>query len=164
MRRTTTAAPPEQFYTAYVAGSCKGNPGPGGYAYTMEASDGTRTAQSFHHADTTSNRAVLMAAIEVIKVLPPGVTLELRADNEYLVTGSDRLRLWEKDGWKIKGKPQYGTKDRPVINADLWKEIYGLLRKAEVWFQWSGEVGPSLAENERAKDLARAAAAGEIYP
>ena len=87
--------------TVYTDGSCKKNPGPGGWAAILvwgkiekEISGG--------EALTTNNRMELTAAINALSALKESCEVELWSDSKYLV---DAMNLgwaenWQRSGWK----------------------------------------------------------------
>lgn len=142
---------------AYIDGSCIGNPGPGGYAWRLEAPNGTVTEGSAHDPQTTNNRMELEAAIALLRVVGPDKPLIIRSDSQYLVHGCTRyLSGWKAKGWlKADGKP--------VLNPDLWKALDDLLATGNVTFaKVAGHAG--IAGNERVDSLAKIAAHGQGDP
>ncbi len=133
----------------YTDGACSGNPGPGGWGVLMRF--GTAEKELFGgEPDTTNNRMELKAAIEALRAIKPGYkgNITLWTDSVYVMKGiTEWIHGWKKRGWKKSDK-------KPVINADLWKELDIENAKWDVNWQWvkghAGEEG-----NERADELAR---------
>ncbi|MDB6147044.1 MAG: ribonuclease, partial [Spartobacteria bacterium] len=73
--------------------------------------------------------------------------VEMFTDSEYLRNG---ITSWIR-GWKHKG---WLTKERkPVKNADLWRELDGLVSQHTVTWQWvKGHAGH--VDNEKCDSLA----------
>ena len=101
----------------YTDGSCKGNPGPGGWAAIVcsECGDDFRTGGA---AMTTNNRMELTAIIRGIQYVPRllGV-IEIRTDSRYVV---DTM---------VRG-------DQRRKNLDLWSELDLCLRDRTVIWTW----------------------------
>src|SRR5215468_7193294 len=118
----------------YADGSCEGNPGPGGWGVVIVSPEGKHRLNG-GDSRTTNNRMEIMAAIEALRALDPGIPVILRSDSQYLVKTVN-------DGW------------RRTKNQDLWKELDAEIARHEVRFEWvRGHAGDSL--NEEADALAR---------
>ena len=122
----------------YADGSCLGNPGgPGGWGVVIVTPNGTHRL-SGGDSQTTNNRMEIMAAIEALRALDPGVPVIIRSDSQYLVRTMN-------DGW------------RRTKNQDLWQELDREVARHDVRFEWvRGHAGDAL--NEEADALAREAA------
>jgi len=82
--------PPKNVYVIYTDGSCLGNPGPGGWAYSIHApNNGTIHCANGHSDSTTNNRmevtAALMAIGELVAVAGNKVSIMVCSDSDYLV-------------------------------------------------------------------------------
>ena len=118
----------------YADGSCEGNPGPGGWGVVIVSPEGKHRLNG-GDSRTTNNRMEIMAAIEALRALDPGIPVILRSDSQYLVKTVN-------DGW------------RRSKNQDLWKELDAEIARHEVRFEWvRGHAGDAL--NEEADALAR---------
>ena len=148
-------APPPAV-TLFTDGACRGNPGPGGWAFILrhDASDKEKEG-SGGAALTTNNRMELSGVIEGLKSLNTPTRVEVVTDSTYVAKGSaEWMPGWKKNGWRrrVRGKG-WGE----VKNVDLWQELDGLLAEHEVTFRIvRGHSGH--AENERCDELAVAAA------
>ena len=121
----------------YADGSCEGNPGPGGWGVVIVSPEGKHRLNG-GDSRTTNNRMEIMAAIEALRALDPGIPVILRSDSQYLVKTVN-------DGW------------RRTKNQDLWEELDAEIARHEVRFEWvRGHAGDAL--NEEADALAREAA------
>lgn len=131
----------------HTDGACSGNPGPGGWGAILEY-DGREKELSGGEAATTNNRMELTAAIEALRALKAGASVELHTDSEYLKKGITEWILgWKRNGWKTAAK-------KPVKNAELWQAIDALAAKHDIDWRWvRGHAGHDL--NERADELAR---------
>lgn len=133
----------------YTDGACSGNPGPGGWGVLLKF--GEHQKELFGgDVETTNNRMELMAAIEALKAIKPRYKgkVTLFTDSTYVMKGiTEWIIGWKKRGWKKSDK-------KPVINADLWKELDELNSKREINWQWiKGHAGHE--GNEKADELAR---------
>jgi ribonuclease HI len=138
---TTSSSP----ILVYADGSCEGNPGPGGWGVVIVTPDGTHRL-SGGDSQTTNNRMEIMAAIEALRALDPGVPVIVRSDSQYLVRTMN-------DGW------------RRTKNLDLWQQLDREVARHDVRFEWvRGHAGDAL--NEEADALAREAtqSAGRAAP
>ena len=126
---------------AYADGSCLGNPGPGGWGVIIIEADGRMRELSGGVRSTTNNRMEITAAIEALRNLPPGTSVLIRTDSQYLVK---TMTL----GWKRSANP------------DLWRELDAEVARHRVRWEWvRGHAGDLM--NERADELARNAALGK---
>jgi len=139
----------------FTDGACRGNPGPGGWAYILRhPASGTEMEAAGGEADTTNNRMELSAVIEGLKALKRRSKVEVVTDSAYVADGcSQWLAGWKRNGWKRREK----GRSKPVKNEDLWRALDELLAKHEVRFtRIRGHAGHP--ENERCDELAVAAA------
>lgn len=130
----------------YVRASVSGNPGPGGWGVVLEEENETRQ-WSGSEPGTTNNRMELRAAIEGMRVLPPGTAVQLFTSSDYVFQGATAwLNGWRRRNWQKKG-------GQPVANADLWKELDRLASERTVkWVNAKGkgdEMPRGLAEAGR---------------
>lgn len=135
--------------TIYTDGACSGNPGPGGWGVYMRFGDKEKTL-SGGELETTNNRMELMAVIKALETIKPGFKghTTLWTDSTYVLKGiTEWIHGWKKRGWKKSDK-------KPVINADLWKELDALNATRDIEWKWvKGHAG--IEGNERADELAR---------
>jgi ribonuclease HI len=134
----------------FTDGSCKGNPGVGGYGAILQYVDTKacpeRSRRGQRHekaisggiAQTTNNRAELTAAIQALSALKEPCQVDLWTDSQYLVS--------------------VATVGRARANLDLVGELRALMQTHQVTVHHvQGHNGHP--ENERADRLAREAAA-----
>jgi len=133
--------------TIFTDGSCRGNPGPGGWGAILIAGEKEREIWG-GEAATTNNRMELTAAIEALNALKRPCRVELHTDSQYVKNGiTEWLRLWKARGWRTYSKGA-------VKNEDLWRRLDQARLRHQVDWRWvKGHAGHEL--NERADGLAR---------
>jgi len=139
----------------FTDGACRGNPGPGGWAYVLRhCATGQEREDSGGAALTTNNQMELQAVISGLQALRRPVRVEVVTDSQYVSKGcTEWLPGWKRNGWKRKEKGQL----KPIKNEDQWRALDALLHTHQVSFTWiRGHAGH--AENERCDELAVAAA------
>ena len=133
---------------AAADGSALGNPGPAGWAWYVD--EDCWAAGGW--PESTNNRGELTAVLELLRATADaGEDLLIQADSQYVINSLTKwMKGWKRRGWrKADGKP--------VLNADLMRELDEVLRGRAVRFEWvRGHVGHTL--NEAADARARAAA------
>jgi ribonuclease HI len=163
----------------YTDGGCSGNPGPGGWAYAIVASDGKGKVkplaplpgmlfpqenfygkllfeQSGGEPVTTNNRMELLAAVLALEALidrdlsPESVTVY--TDSQYVQKGMTIwINSWKRNGWRTSER-------KPVKNQELWLRLDELGARFEVVWKWvRGHAGNTF--NERCDQMAQAAMA-----
>ena len=134
----------------YTDGACRGNPGPGGWAWAVP---GGRYA-SGAEAHTTNQRMEITAVLEALRALVPEgpEAIDVVSDSTYVVRCfTDRWwEGWRRRGWK-------NSQGKPVANRDLWEPLLDLALAHEVTFRWvKGHSGDRW--NDRVDELATVAA------
>jgi ribonuclease HI len=115
----------------YTDGACRGNPGPGGWAWAVP---GGRYA-SGADPHTTNQRMEITAVLEALRALVPGGPggIDVVSDSTYVVKAfTDRWwEGWQKRGWKNAAR-------KPVANRDLWEPLLqvALSPVVPVSFRW----------------------------
>ena len=134
----------------YTDGSCAPtNPGPGGWAYLlMDGRSEELVNGSERHS--TNNRMEMTAAIEALKSIPDGTTLDLYTDSEYLQKG---ITIWIVS-WKKKNRL---TGPNAVKNNDLWQILDIENQRVSVNWHWV-RAHNNNEYNERVDKAAREAA------
>jgi ribonuclease HI len=134
--------------TIYSDGGADPNPGIGGWAAVLRY-DGHEKVLTGNHPKTTNNRMELQAAIGALAALKRPSQVEFHTDSEYVRKGiTQYIEKWAANDWR-SGK-------RAVANADLWQELWALVKQHEIEWQWvKGHSGHPL--NERVDELARQA-------
>ena len=136
--------------TIYSDGACSGNPGPGGYG-TVLIYGKVRKEISGFCKNTTNNRMELLGVIKGLEALKMPCEVDIFSDSKYVVDAINKKWVvnWQKKNWMM-------DKDKPRLNADLWKDLLELLSIHKVAFHWvKGHDGNK--ENERCDLLARKA-------
>jgi ribonuclease HI len=83
---------------------------------------------------TTNNRMELTAAIEGLRLLPPGSVVQVFTLSDYLFQGATKwIHGWRGREWKKKD-------GQPVSNEDLWRALDGLMEQYQIrWVNAKGE-------------------------
>ena len=135
----------------YTDGSCRYNPGPGGWGAIL-VYRGHEREMSGGDASTTNNRMELTSAIEALSALREPCRVTLTSDSKYLTDAINEgwIRGWQKANWRRKSEE--------IPNADLWRRLVVLLGKHDVTFVWvRGHDGHPY--NERCDKMAQAESA-----
>jgi len=127
-------------------GSALGNPGPGGWAWFVDA----QCWASGGAVHTTNNIMELTAVADLLACVDPEQPLKILADSRYVIDALTKwVWGWKKRGWKT-------AKGEPVANRDLIEGIHNAMVGRSIEFVWvRGHNGHSL--NESADRRARAA-------
>ncbi len=132
----------------YTDGSCKQNPGPGGWGAVL-VYQGKELELSGGQADTTNNRMELTAVIEALQKLREPCQVTLTTDSKYVSDGISKgwAASWKARGWKKADKS-------PALNPDLWGTLLDLCETHPVEFVWvKGHAGHPY--NERCDTVAQ---------
>ena len=134
----------------FTDGSCRGNPGPGGWAALLRMG-GKEKEIGGGEPLTTNNRMELLAAIRALEALKRPCRVELHTDSVYVKDGITRwIHKWRINGWRTSDK-------KPVKNAELWQELVTASEPHRIEWHWvKGHSGH--AENDRVDALACAEA------
>ena len=120
------ATDPERGATvAYTDGACRGNPGPGGWAWAVP---GGRWESGFDPS-TTNQRMEVTAAMRAVESIEGAV--HIVSDSTYVVNcfRDEWWRGWMARGWK-------NSKKEPVANRDLWEPLVDEVLARDVRFRW----------------------------
>ena len=98
----------------YTDGSCKSNPGPGGWCAILVYGTAEKVL-SGGESETTNNRMELTAVIRGLEALKSKCEVELVSDSQYVINGLSKgwAASWKKNGWRKADKS-------PALNSDLW--------------------------------------------
>ena len=138
----------------FTDGACRGNPGPGGWAFILRhPASGKQIERSGAERATTNNRMELLAVIRGLEALKRPTRVELVTDSEYVGKGlSDWLAKWKAHGWRRRTSSGWAE----VKNEDLWRRLDALLARHHVVFRHVyGHTGHP--ENEQCDRMAVAA-------
>ncbi len=113
----------------YTDGSCLTNPGNGGWAAIINDEKEIRKI-SGSEKNTTNNRMELLAPINALKDMKPGVEIKIYTDSQYVKNGiTEWINTWLANNWKT-------SKKEDVKNKDLWIELYNLNKSLNVQWNW----------------------------
>ena len=115
--------------TIYTDGSCLTNPGKGGWAAIIN--DGKEIKKiSGNEKNTTNNRMELLAPINALKDMEPGVEIKIFTDSQYVKNGiTEWINTWLANNWKT-------SKKENVKNKDLWIDLYNLNKSLNIQWNW----------------------------
>jgi ribonuclease HI len=121
---TTTS----ELATVFTDGACKGNPGPGGWAWAESRS----RYESGFEAITTNQRMELTAVLRAVAANPGRLCVV--SDSIYVVNCFRQRwwRTWRQKGWR-------NAKGQPVANQDLWRPLVEQVvdaRAGEIELTW----------------------------
>lgn len=131
----------------FTDGSCRGNPGPGGWAALLRYDDHEKSF-SGAELDTTNNRMELTAVIMGLRQMRQPCEITVTTDSRYVMDGLTKwLPNWIKRGWLTSDK-------KPVKNVELWKALDAEVQKHTVHWEWvNSHTGHP--ENEMVDQLAK---------
>lgn len=147
-------------YLIATDGSCKGNPGTGGWGCIIQLKDGDEVVRQRALAGqgevmiSTYSKMALTAAIEALGHLSEPLPALVMSDSEYVVAGmTGRLDKWKADHWR--------NSSGPVPNRELWEQLDQLSQGRQLVWEWvRGHSGHPL--NELADHLASLGARGKF--
>lgn len=130
-----------QLVIIHTDGACKGNPGIGGWAATLEYKDSCKEIFGTEQ-HTTNNRMELTAVIKALSCLKYKCNVQLYTDSQYVQKGiTEWIHNWKRRHW------------HKVKNVDLWQILDEITQKQQITWHWvrghSGHAG-----NERVDKLA----------
>ncbi len=135
----------------YTDGSCKQNPGPGGWCAILVYGKNEKTI-SGGERNTTNNRMELTAVISGLEALKEPCNVKLVSDSKYVI---DALSLGWAKGWRSRGWKK--SDKSPALNPDLWQKLLELTEIHSLTFEWiKGHAGHPY--NERCDSVAQAEA------
>ena len=132
----------------YTDGSCKSNPGPGGWCAILVYGKVEKVI-SGGERETTNNRMELTAIIEAFKALKEPCDITLTSDSKYALDAliNGWAESWRAKGWRKADKS-------PALNPDLWEELLSLTVRHKIEYVWvKGHAGHEY--NERCDKTAQ---------
>ena len=135
----------------YTDGSCKCNPGPGGWCAILVYGKAEKMI-SGADAQTTNNRMELTAIIEALKALKEPCEVRLVSDSKYALDALQNgwASSWRANNWKKADKSK-------ALNPDLWEILLDEIERHEITYEWvKGHAGHPY--NERCDKEAQARA------
>ena len=131
----------------HTDGSCRGNPGPGGYAGIIQIPRHSDIHVRGHRSATTNNQMEMMAVIHSLAHLQEllntdDLKVEVHTDSEYVCNGFNKgwIANWQHNGWRTAQK-------KPVANQELWQQLLNLTARPIVTFTWvKGHAGNPMNE------------------
>jgi ribonuclease HI len=113
----------------FTDGSCRGNPGPGGWAALLRTEEASKVL-SGAELRTTNNRMEITAAIMALEALKRPCRVKLVTDSQYLMKGiTEWMDKWKKRGWVTAQRT-------PVKNVDLWRRLSAVVERHQVEWEW----------------------------
>jgi len=113
---------PQDALALFCDGACRGNPGPGSFAYMGQEKNGNIIFQgSGVEMNTTNNRMELMGAIKSLQEVKElglnDIATTLYSDSRYVVDGLMQwIPNWKSRGWKK-------ADGKAPENLDLWQTL-----------------------------------------
>lgn len=138
---------PAQSVTIYADGCSLDNPGPGGWAAIL-CYKGVEKELVGGEAQSTNNRAEIMAATIGLLALKRPCAVTVVSDSQYVVKGmTEWVHGWRRKGWR-------NAAGEPVKNKELWEGLIAAAAPHQVTWQWvKGHAGHHY--NERCDKLAK---------
>ena len=114
----------------YTDGSCRRNPGPGGWGAIL-IYEGHELTISGGESETTNNRMELLSVIHALSRLKESCEVTLTSDSRYVIDGLEKgwAKSWRARGWKK-------SDGSPALNPDLWDRLLTLCEKHKITFVW----------------------------
>ena len=140
--------------TIYTDGSCRFNPGPGGWAAVLLAQTKKGPAEkrvSGGKEESTNQEMELTAVKEALSLLKTPCRITLYSDSSYVINTIAKgwLEGWKQKNWKKRGG---------IANLELWQEVDQLLQQHKINCIWvKGHA--DTAYNNICDEMARAESA-----
>ncbi len=132
----------------YTDGSCRCNPGPGGWGAIL-VYKGIEKELCGGEPNTTNNRMELTAVIKALQALKESCEITLTSDSKYVLDAITNgwAESWRAKGWKKADKS-------PALNPDLWEILLSEIKKHQITYVWvKGHAGHPY--NERCDEMAQ---------
>jgi ribonuclease HI len=119
----------ESTFHIFTDGSVIGNPGCGGWAAVLTSGDKI-WEMSGSSPWTTISEMELLAAVEALRSIPAGSSVQLYSDSELLIGGMlFHIRHWQAHEWR-------NSRGAPLQHQCLWRELLALNERLNVQWQW----------------------------
>jgi ribonuclease HI len=113
----------------FTDGSVIGNPGCGGWAAVLMSGDKI-WEMSGSSPWTTISEMELLAAVEALRSIPVGSSVQLCSDSELLINGMlFHIRHWQANGWR-------NSRGARLQHQYLWRELLAMNERLNVQWQW----------------------------
>lgn len=113
-------------YTIYTDGSCKPNPGIGGYAAVITSQDGAETVVKGGKRNTDNYEMELRAVLMALKSITEPGKLHFVCDLEDTVKAFNEWLLgWIARGWKKADR-------KPVKHKEVWEDMIKEIERASI--------------------------------
>ena len=132
----------------YTDGSCRCNPGPGGWGAIL-VYNGIEKELSGGEENTTNNRMELTAVIKALQALKEKCEITLTSDSKYVIDAivNGWAQGWRANNWRKADRSQ-------ALNPDLWEILLDEIQKHEITYVWvKGHAGHPY--NERCDKMAQ---------
>ena len=118
----------------FTDGACRGNPGPGSWAFMIQQSDGKLLYEAAACEKLTTNNKMELKAIieglEQIKKMNDKLDIFVYTDSKYAVDGiKSWMAGWKKRGWKKADK-------KTPENLILWQKLDELNGELKIHLHW----------------------------
>jgi ribonuclease HI len=138
----------------YTDGACApSNPGPCAWGAVLVSNGEVLSKSCGFLGHGTNQIAEISAAVEGLRMTPPGATIELVSDSQYVLKGISEWRAgWERNNWK-------NSKKEPVANQEQWKDLFKEVDQRTVQTRWvkghSGEKFNEMADQAANEGLTK---------
>ena len=110
-------------------GSVIGNPGSGGWAAVLISGDESWEI-SGSSPWTTISEMELTAAVEALRSIPVGSSVQLCSDSELLISGMlFHIRYWQANKWR-------NSRGAQLQHQELWRELVAKNERLNLQWQW----------------------------
>lgn len=124
MQQNSLSTDNNKIITIYTDGACRGNPGIGSWAATLEYN--AHKKEIFGVCEyTTNNKMELTAVIEALKCIKLASNIVVYTDSQYVQKG---ITQWIHN-WKLKNWHK-------VKNVELWQELDSLIHEHNIKWKW----------------------------
>ena len=119
----------ESTFRIFTDGSVIGNPGSGGWAAVLMSGDKI-WEMSGSSPRTTISEMELLAAVEALRSIPAGASVQLCSDSELLISGMlFHIRHWQAHEWR-------NSRGAPLQHQDMWRELLAMNEQLSIQWQW----------------------------